>query len=79
MAADQILHGGAISNDGTLIITNATFSGNSVTRSTPGNTNALGGAVFANGVTAITTIHNSTFSGNTVSESGTGTASGGSI
>jgi LPXTG-site transpeptidase (sortase) family protein len=76
MAANQTLHGGAIANDGTLIIANVTFSGNSLNKTTAGTGDALGGAIYGNGTT---TVHNVTMSGNTVSESGTGTASGGSL
>ncbi|MBK8782302.1 MAG: CSLREA domain-containing protein [Anaerolineales bacterium] len=76
MAADRILHGGAIANDGRVIIANDTFSANSLTKSTAGVGDSLGGAIYAAGTT---TVHNVTMSGNTVSESGTGTGSGGSI
>ncbi|MBE0683215.1 MAG: sortase [Anaerolineales bacterium] len=76
MAANNDLTGGAISNSGTIIIANVTFSGNSLTKSTGGGGDAYGGAIYAAGTT---TVNNVTMSENTVSESGTGTGSGGSI
>ncbi|MCX8072238.1 MAG: hypothetical protein N3C12_07295 [Candidatus Binatia bacterium] len=64
--------GGAISNDGTLTVSNSTFSNNN-NNNFPG---ARGGAIYN---TATLTISNSTFSKNTATSEGGAINSGGSL
>jgi hypothetical protein len=71
--------GGAILNDGTLTVTNVTFSsnetGNGGNGGTDGGGGGYGGAIFNNGTLTVT---NSTFSGNATGAGGDGSSYGGS-
>jgi hypothetical protein len=68
--------GGAIVNNGTLTVTNSTFSGNSA--SEPKEDLAIGGAIF-NRETGTLTVTNSTFSGNSTAFAGGAIANVGTL
>ena len=78
---DQAVAGGGVVNQGTLTLTDDTFTNNIATVST-GTTGAgnggLGGAIF-NDSNATLTVDNCTFTGNSASNAAGGEASGGAI